>query len=436
VRSPFVRPLTSFAFSFLLAAGVARGAEPVRMEFERAAGAETCPDRDAFEAVVAARLGSTPWSVLATRVVRITFTPAGAGILGRMDLLQDGASLGSREIRSVTRDCHETAESLALAVALTLDPPGFRSPKSGGGSSNALLDSLPPDPDGDAFDEIADATPVATPIASEPVISETPPIVAPPAARRGPGRPVPVQLFAGVEGGYSYWSGGTEGFDEAYQSSARGGEVAAGGTTPLGKYTLDVLVSGYAASKTDRRTWKKYDQFGRDAHPRDEYVSQSIGATAMRAALRSEAADSAVALGVLVGGFQETGCRHDRTGVRDWPTPLCSELQQWAAFPTFGVRMGPVSGPYATLGFLDGRSLSGSLAHLGAGAILPGDIRLDVSVVATVEGLGSRVELAIPVGKRAVLLPSVGSGVLYDTFLDIGGRNNWVRAGFAIGLRQ
>lgn len=414
--------------------GVARAPEPVRMEFERASGAETCPDRDAFEAVVASRLGASPWSAEATRVVRISFTPDGEGIVGRMDLLEDGASLGSREIRSVTRDCHETAESLALAVALTLDPPGFRTPRSGGASSDALLDSLEPDPDSAAFEApVTEPAPAVTPAQPLP---DAPVVVAPPPARRTPGKPLPVLLFFGAEGGYSFWTGGTEGYDEAYQSSATAGEMTAGGTTPVGKYTIDVLVSGFAASKRDRRTWKRLDQLGRDSHPRDEYVSQSIGATAMRAAIHSEGPDSAVALGVLVGGFQETGCRHDRTGVRDWATPLCAEFQQWAAFPTFGLRMGPVSGPYATLGFLDGRSLSGSLAHLGAGAILPGDIRLDASVVATVEGLGTRVELAFPLGKRAVLLPSFGSGVLYDTFLGTGGRNNWVRAGLVLALRQ
>lgn len=114
------------AAALLLAASDADAASFARLELERAAGAEHCPDRDAFEAAVAARMGGAPWSPAANRLVRIVFAPDGPRVVGRIELLEGAAVLGVREGRSQGGDCKELGESLALAVALALDPPSVR----------------------------------------------------------------------------------------------------------------------------------------------------------------------------------------------------------------------------------------------------------------------------------------------------------------------
>lgn len=393
----------------MLAAPVAHAESSARLEFQRGQGAETCPDRDAFEAIVAARMGSSPWSHTATRLVRIHFFPDGANVSGRMELLAGGAVLGVRTVRSGSGECHELAESLALGVALALHRP------------IAL-----------AAPALADVDPDPGPSASESVQDASPPFV-PPAPAQRTRAPMPLVLFAVSEGGYSYWSG-PEGEDEHLRSTVWSGDFAAGGEAMFAPgYSLDVLVTGYGAERRDRRRFADLDRFGRADYESGMYSRQKIGATAMRAAVRADREDTALSLGLLVGGFERSGCHDARAN--DWQSALCADLRHFAALPTFGARVGPESGPYATAGFLDTRFPAGEIAHLGVGAILRGDRRVDTSIVAAVEGVGARLQLELPVGRQFVLLPALSGGILYDTF-HVGGSNVWARAGFGVAFRR
>lgn len=377
----------------VLAAPVAHAeSSSARLEFHRGQGAETCPDRDAFEAAVASRMGSSPWSLTATRLVRILFSSDGAKVSGRMELLAGGAVLGTRTVRSESSDCHELAESLALGVALTLHRP------------------------------IA--------ISQEP---EQPQRASESVPRPTRGAPIPVTLHAVSEGGYSFWSS-AERHDDHVQSAVWSGDLAAGGEAMFAPgYSLDVLVAGYGAERRDRRRFTDAERFGRADYEGGVYSRrQSVGATVMRAAVRADGEDGALSLGLLVGGFERSDCHDTRTS--EWQSALCSDLRHFATFPTFGARIGPESGPYVTAGFLDTRFPAGEIAHLGVGAIVRGNRRVDTSVVAAMEGVGARLQLELPIGRQYVLLPALSSGILYDTF-DVGGSNVWVRAGCGVALR-
>lgn len=117
------------AIAALLLAASNTAGNGVRLEYEREAGAERCPAQDEFESLVAARLGKSPWSSTADRVVRVVFTPDRSAMTGRMELLDGGAVLGVREVQSPSGDCREVAESLALAVGVALEPATRRKPR-------------------------------------------------------------------------------------------------------------------------------------------------------------------------------------------------------------------------------------------------------------------------------------------------------------------
>lgn len=381
----------------MLAAPLAYAESFARLEFRRDPGAETCPDRDQFEAMVATRTGSSPWSPTASRLVRILFSPDGAKVTGRVELLAGGAVVGARTVRADSGDCRELAESLALGVALTLHRP------------------------------IAIAAP---PRESESVREPTAPAV--PAPPQHASAPTPIVLYLVSEGGYSRWHS-PERDGERLDSTVWSGDAAAGAEALLAPgYTLDVLVARYGAERRDRRRFTDAEQrFGRSDYASGLYTTRSVRATAMRAAVRADREDAALSLGLLVSGFERGDCGDSPT--TEWNSALCAELRHFVALPTFGARIGPESGPYATAGFLDTRYLAGEIAHVGVGTVLRGN-RVDTSIVAAVEGVGARLQLEIPMGPRFVLLPALSSGILYDTF-DVGGSNVWVRAGCGVALR-
>lgn len=250
----------------------------------------------------------------------------------------------------------------------------------------------------------------------------------------GPSPPGPRgPVFVATEGAQGFWSGGSHGEDEHFQSSVWAGEVTAGGESPLTKgYTFDVLVSGYGAERKHRRDWQDLEIYGRNGQIGPLYVRQSVGATALRGLVRRDLDDVGVSLGLVAGGLRQAGCHHERT--KDWESPLCGDLQQWAAFPAFGLRMGSASGGHVSLGVLDGRLLFGELAHLGGGFRVRGDRPVEIAAVAAAEGLGVRGQTEILVGRRWVLLPALSGGMWYETFTE-GGNNYWIRAGLGVGMR-
>lgn len=82
----------------------------------------TCPDADGFAASVAARLGYSPFHDDATRTATVVLSSTARGLRGTLELRDGPTRLGRREFTSSTKDCHELASSVSLALAIALDP--------------------------------------------------------------------------------------------------------------------------------------------------------------------------------------------------------------------------------------------------------------------------------------------------------------------------
>lgn len=97
--------------------------EPVaRLEVLRTAEAMQCPDGSTLRTAVARRLGRDPFSDESPSRVQLVFATEGAGLSLVIELsASDGATLGRRMIRSRSRDCHELAESAAVALVVAID---------------------------------------------------------------------------------------------------------------------------------------------------------------------------------------------------------------------------------------------------------------------------------------------------------------------------
>lgn len=92
-----------------------------RLEYTRGAGAAECPDEAELKSVVAARLGYDPFSPDAARVVAVGVARQGSGLVAHLEV-RGAAARGSRDLQSSTRDCRELIDSLAVAIAIGIDP--------------------------------------------------------------------------------------------------------------------------------------------------------------------------------------------------------------------------------------------------------------------------------------------------------------------------
>ncbi|MHB8417702.1 MAG: hypothetical protein ACYDCL_06480 [Myxococcales bacterium] len=114
--------------SLLLLQGSA--AARTRLSYERAAGAERCPDAGALRSEVAARLGYDPFSEPAERIVSVVFTRGGTGLSASIALQSvAGAPLGERRLDAAGGNCRDLASAVALAIALAIDPAVLTRPR-------------------------------------------------------------------------------------------------------------------------------------------------------------------------------------------------------------------------------------------------------------------------------------------------------------------
>jgi hypothetical protein len=121
--SPAWIAFVSLVGELLLARSV-HAAAGSRLVYGRAAGAITCPSESELRVAVRARLGYDPFFPWAdqTIVVHIASRPAGrvSGKVYRVD--SDGRASPEREFTGSVDECSELIETLALAIAMTLDP--------------------------------------------------------------------------------------------------------------------------------------------------------------------------------------------------------------------------------------------------------------------------------------------------------------------------
>ncbi len=94
-----------------------------RLQFERGASAQACPDEAALRRAVAERLGKDPFTDDGQRTVRVSFDATDAGLSADVQLADPtGAVQGNRRLVSPQLDCAELAQSTALAVSIVVDP--------------------------------------------------------------------------------------------------------------------------------------------------------------------------------------------------------------------------------------------------------------------------------------------------------------------------
>jgi hypothetical protein len=107
----------------LLAAPVAEASSSAaRLTFDREVKREDCPDERAFRALVTARLGHDPFVNHDDRVVNVEIHSAASGIVGHVDIREDGNILQERTVRGGAKECEAVVEAIASIVALSLTP--------------------------------------------------------------------------------------------------------------------------------------------------------------------------------------------------------------------------------------------------------------------------------------------------------------------------
>jgi hypothetical protein len=143
--------------------------ETVRLAWVRDEGAEPCPDASAVQRAVVSRVGRDPFRADARTSIDAVVRRAEGSFVARFFVRgPNGEPLGNREFSSTNERCEAIVETVALALAIVIDP----------------TVALRPDPSPDSTAAIA-TTPATA--ASPVALTST---VAPPQRRRTQHRPV------------------------------------------------------------------------------------------------------------------------------------------------------------------------------------------------------------------------------------------------------
>jgi hypothetical protein len=95
----------------------------VTLSYTSAKSATSCPDENTFRGLVAARLGYDPFVSAGVRTLAVDFERRGNEVVGRLDLSTEGdVRAVKRTLRTSADDCFELATSMALVVAVAVDP--------------------------------------------------------------------------------------------------------------------------------------------------------------------------------------------------------------------------------------------------------------------------------------------------------------------------
>jgi hypothetical protein len=127
------RAARGLGLAVLLGAGLAR-ADPAppttaRLEFSRGRGAELCPDEEAVQRAVTARLGYDPFRPDAPRIVTAIVRRDQGSLRGDVELRdRKGAVKGTRHLSAAENDCPELVAAMALAISIAIDPQSLLRP--------------------------------------------------------------------------------------------------------------------------------------------------------------------------------------------------------------------------------------------------------------------------------------------------------------------
>lgn len=155
----------------------------VRLDHQRSLDASACPDEPALRRNVAERLGYDPFVDTAEGTLKTRIERAGEELVAELVLIgADGAILGRRTLTSSGTDCEELASSMALAVAIAVDPLVITRPPAPPPPTDAAPDTSTDD-DWAGFPPNAPAAPpTSTSTAGLPPRAEPPAVARPPPA--------------------------------------------------------------------------------------------------------------------------------------------------------------------------------------------------------------------------------------------------------------
>jgi hypothetical protein len=208
--SPRLRGTFSFVLLSVLFASTAWAGSPSsRLVYARGAGAEKCPDEDAFRKEVAARLGYDPFFPYASRTVSVEIELAREHGSARVVFVDDKSiEQGAQTIDGTS--CESLVRAAALAVSVSLE--------------TLAPDPVPADPPSDEKNEIVATAPTPEVIVLPTTSTRTERREAP---RRAPaGRAVGFSVAPELWGGFGQWPVATFGVGAALELRHRAFGVA------------------------------------------------------------------------------------------------------------------------------------------------------------------------------------------------------------------
>jgi hypothetical protein len=121
LRAPLLALLSLAA---IVAAGSTAAAEEARarLRYAVAAGAEGCPTAGTFSDLVSAHVGYVPFDETSSMVVEVDIAPNEGALVGTLLLVAPGREPEARSYREGIGGCETLARSMALVLALRLDP--------------------------------------------------------------------------------------------------------------------------------------------------------------------------------------------------------------------------------------------------------------------------------------------------------------------------
>lgn len=103
----------------------------VRLDYERKEGATACPDAAVVASSVAERLGYEPFDSAARDTVKVKVLGKDRGLQARIEMIgADGKAKAERVLNSRRSDCADLAPTMALAIAIAIDPFRANAPPS------------------------------------------------------------------------------------------------------------------------------------------------------------------------------------------------------------------------------------------------------------------------------------------------------------------
>lgn len=169
------RPIVAIALAGQLVVATAAATPTARLVYARGAGAEGCPDEDAIAALVAARLGYSPFRPIADNTLSAEVRRAPIGFSADVKLVDSrGILRGARHLTTASDDCSDLASAMALSMSIALDPLSLTRPPP---SASPDLGPLPLSPSEEGL---------LPPPSSLPPRSDAPPSVQPPEAAASP----------------------------------------------------------------------------------------------------------------------------------------------------------------------------------------------------------------------------------------------------------